>query len=137
MIPTEKKVFIDLNQEVGFSGDRGLMDLVAHPNHAEVGHILIQYTVDPDQNDGVEPHPEGAANQRIIRVADLGGGTLDPNFRADILGGGVNDGPPICYNTHALGSLKFGLDGSLIVTTGEGAHWNFDVGDWGKHLSRI
>lgn len=32
----------------------------------------------------------------------------------------------------AVGSLNFGLDGSLLVTTGEGAHWNFDMGDWGQ-----
>ena len=27
---------------------------------------------------------------------------------------------------------RFGVDGSLLVSTGEGSHWNFDMGDWGQ-----
>ena len=39
--------------------------------------------------------------------------------------GGVNDGIPVCYNTHAIGSVEFGLDGSLLITTGEGKIYQF------------
>jgi len=131
----QQHVFVDLNLEVGFSGDRGLMDVVAHPNYAGVKQMLVYFIVDYHPEDGVEPHPESAANQRVIRLQDLGDGVRNPDFRLNILGGGENDGPPICYNTHALGAMHFGLDASLIVTTGEGAHWNFDVGDWGQNAA--
>src|SRR5512139_3269752 len=97
--------------------------------------MLAHFTVDPDPEDGVEPPAESAANQRVIRLQDLGNGVLNPGFRLDILGAGEDDGPPICYNTHALGALHFGLDASLIISTGEGAHWNFDVGDWGQNAA--
>jgi len=128
----EKKIFMDINLEVGLSGDRGLMDIVLHPNFNNVHQLLVQYTVDPTPNDGVEPDAESAVNQRVIRVADLGGGVLNQNFRLYVIGPGDGDGVPICFNTHAVGTLKFGLDGSLIMTTGEGSHWNFDMGDWGQ-----
>jgi len=128
----EKKIFMDINQEVGLSGDRGLMDIVLHPNFVNVHQLLVQFTVDSNPNDGAEPDAESAANQRVIRVQDLGGGVLNQNFRLNLIGAGTGDGPVICFNTHALGTLKFGLDGSLIMTAGEGAHWNFDMGDWGQ-----
>lgn len=131
------QVFVDLSAEVGLSGDRGLMDVVAHPNFAEVGHILTMFTVDPDQDDDEEPNSESAADQMLIRLADVGGGVLNPDFRSTLFGGidpdtGYATGPPLCFNTHAVGTLAFGLDASLFVTTGEGAHWNFDVGDFGQ-----
>eukprot|EP01114_Cavostelium_apophysatum_P015826 TRINITY_DN4399_c0_g1_i3.p1 TRINITY_DN4399_c0_g1~~TRINITY_DN4399_c0_g1_i3.p1 ORF type:complete len:1600 (-),score=362.71 TRINITY_DN4399_c0_g1_i3:1191-5990(-) len=128
----EKKIFLDLSPEVGLSGDRGLMDLVTHPNYANVHQILVMYTVDDTPNDGIEPDAEAPANQRLVRLQDLGGGVHNPDFRLVLFGATPETGVPLCFNTHALGSMKFGLDGSLFVTTGEGAHWNFDMGDWGQ-----
>jgi len=129
---SEKHIFMDIQTEVGLSGDRGLMDVVCHPNFANVHQLLVQFTVDPTPLDGIEPDAESAVNQRLIRVADMGGGVLNPNFRLTLYGAAESDGVPICFNTHAVGTIKFGIDGSLIATTGEGAHWNFDMGDWGQ-----
>lgn len=68
-----KTIFTDISAEVGLSGDRGLMDVVTHPNYVNVLQILVQFTTDPNMNDGVEPDAEAAANQKVIRLQDLGG----------------------------------------------------------------
>src|SRR5690242_4598569 len=98
------------------------------------------FTVNP--HPGTKPDAEVPANQRVIRVdgnfcnsleslnrnVEVGG--VHGAYRANILGGGTNDGVPICFNTHAVGSLVFGQDASLMISGGEGAHWNFDMGDF-------
>lgn len=126
-----KNIFLDLSDEVGMSGDRGMMGIDTFPNFANQRKIVLAYTIDDDPTDGEEPDAESAANQRVIVVEDLNG-VFKPGSRIDLLGENEIDGPPICFNTHAISSVKFGLDGSLLISVGEGAHWNFDWGDWGQ-----
>lgn len=92
---------------------------------------------------------EYPVNQRLVRYEmDPATKTAIPATRIALIGGGLNDGIPICYNTHAIGTVKFAHDGSLFITAGEGklslyiinktyfclgAHWDFDNGDFGQN----
>lgn len=125
-----RSLWIDLSDEVGFAGDRGMMGIETHPQFSTNPFVFLLYTEDVvhgPPNDFMER----AANQRLIRLEDSNG-VVNPLSRIDLMGGSGNDGPPICFNTHAVGSVKFAHDGSLFVSTGEGAHWNFDDGDFGQ-----
>jgi PKD repeat protein len=131
-----KDLWADLSNEIGFSGDRGLMDIKTYPNFVNTKNIVALFTQNMDP--GTQPDPEVPANQRVVRLQESANG-LYTGDRLDLIGGGINDGGyglydgvPICYNTHALGQCVFGHDGSLLLTTGEGSHWNFDMGDWGQ-----
>eukprot|EP01118_Nematostelium_gracile_P003136 TRINITY_DN1356_c0_g1_i4.p1 TRINITY_DN1356_c0_g1~~TRINITY_DN1356_c0_g1_i4.p1 ORF type:complete len:1527 (-),score=390.45 TRINITY_DN1356_c0_g1_i4:27-4607(-) len=135
-----KVISVDISKRVGFSGDRGLMDIKVHPTYEQVGHLMIMYTCDSNEDDGKEPDSESAENQKVVRF-DINLATgIHPTpggYEQTIIGGtptaeGYASGVPLCFNTHALGEMFFGNDGSLMVTTGEGAHWNFDMGDWGQ-----
>jgi hypothetical protein len=100
--------------------------VTTNPDFAHNPFVFLLFTVDPIYGDPDEPM-ESAANQRLIRLQNVNS-YADPNYRIDLIGGGENDGIPVCYNTHAIGSVKFGLDGSLFITAGEGSHWDFDEG---------
>lgn len=139
----QKKIFLDLSDDVGFSGDRGMMSITTHPGYATQRFVFVIYTVDPTPGDGVEPNALEPVDQKLVRIEDLGGGNVNPTYEAGsptriLLGGidpvtGLFKGPPACYNTHAAGTIKFANDLTLMVTTGEGAHWNYDWGDWGQN----
>lgn len=130
-----KVIFYDMTPLVAYSGDRGLMDLRTFPNFATVKQLLVMYVV-KNPIGGPDPNQDTASEQRLTRLQVLEGGVRDPNFSVDLFGGNANpiyNGPPVCCNTHAVGSIQFGWDGSLFVSTGEGAHWNFAMGDWGQN----
>ncbi len=62
--------------------------------------ILVRYTESPD------------------------GQTADPVSEFVLIGGPMGSGIAICHTSHAGGSLNFAPDGTLLLTTGEGAHWD-------------
>ena len=127
----EKHIWIDLTEEVCGSGDRGMLGITTNPNFQATPFVFLLYSVDPIYGEPDEPM-EDAVNQRVVRYTDKDG-MADAASRLAILGGGEADGIPICFNTHAIGSIKFGHDGSLLITGGEGSHWDFDLGDFGQN----
>jgi glucose/arabinose dehydrogenase len=46
----------------------------------------------------------------------------DPSSRKVLIGETWTTGVPSLYNTHTIGCLRFGNDGSLLISTGDGAH---------------
>ena len=124
-------MWIDLQDEVGNAGDRGLLGIATSPDFAGNPYVFLLYTADPvfgAPDEGMET----PAVQRLTRYVDKAG-YADPASRFVLFGATNSTGVPICYNTHAVGSVKFGWDGSLFVTTGDGGHWNFDLGDFGQN----
>ncbi len=60
-------------------------------------------------------------NQRLVRYEmDTTTKTAISASRIALIGGGTNDGIPVCYNTHAIGTVRFGHDGSVFISAGEG-----------------
>ncbi len=127
----EVRLWIDLTDEVQNAGDRGLIGVVANPNFAQNPYVFLSLTVDPIYGQPDEPE-NYAAIQRLIRLTDNNGATSD-STRMTLFGATAADAVYICFNTHALGQVRFGLDGSLIIATGEGAHWDIPQGDYGQN----
>eukprot|EP01119_Soliformovum_irregulare_P020380 TRINITY_DN658_c0_g1_i2.p1 TRINITY_DN658_c0_g1~~TRINITY_DN658_c0_g1_i2.p1 ORF type:complete len:1156 (-),score=353.75 TRINITY_DN658_c0_g1_i2:65-3532(-) len=130
----QQKLYLDLSLETAYGADRGLMSISTSPDFENTRQIFLAIVVDPDQTDGLEPHTETAANQRLVRYSDLGNGNVDANSRFALFGGGDWDGVPTCFSSHSLGDIEFGWDGSLFITTGDGSRWDFQKwGDWGQN----
>ncbi|MBL0343227.1 MAG: PKD domain-containing protein [Bacteroidetes bacterium] len=57
--------------------------------------------------------------------------TLVPGSRLVLIGETKKTGIPVLHESHSGGSLIFGTDGSLLVSTGDGASYNFIDGGGG------
>jgi glucose/arabinose dehydrogenase len=130
--------FIDLTDEVNLNGDRGLLGIALHPGFVPDGGptswVYLQYTVSP------VPGRDLGYNQgqlysfsRLTRYRAVTNGTnivaalstrqiLLGHQRAD---GTVPDGIASCHDSHSTGAMAFADDGSLLLTDGDGAHYDF------------
>jgi len=131
---------IDIHDEVGSWRDHGLLGMALHPNFRDNGYFYLFYAVDrhhlmnagtpnydPDKNEYFE-----ATIGRITRyTADPATDftTVLPDSRKVLIGATPQTGMPILHESHAIGSLFFGTDGSLLASMGDGASFiNTDVG---------
>ena len=108
--------------------DRGFLGIAIDPNYAVNRYVYFMYTVDPDSN-SVDDNDE--AYGRIVRytVSATDSNVADPNSRVVLLGRTWREGPLIASPSHTIGSLRFGRDGSLLVSVGDGAQYsNMDKG---------
>lgn len=127
----ERRVIIDISEEVADWRDHGLMSVVLHPNFSENGFIYLFYAVDrhhllyygTPQYDADSTITFQASIARITRYTldvnnDL---ALDPSSRFMILGETLDTGIPIMHESHGAGMLLFAEDGSLLVSCGDGS----------------
>ena len=149
----EKKVWLDLTHMTHNAGDRGMLGVTTHPDFANNRFVFLLFTLNPyvlDQDDialGPSPPAEVPTAQVLVRIEDIGTSPKMLNGKPDLIyliGGDATVQSfepfkqPIVtgHNSHAIGKVKFGLDGTLLVSSGEGAHWDFDNaplnGDWGQ-----
>jgi hypothetical protein len=108
--------------------DRGFLGMAIDPNYAVNRFVYFMYTVDPD-SDSVDDDDE--AYGRIVRytVSASDSNVVDPNSRVVLLGHNWRNGPLIASPSHTIGCLRFGTDGSLLATVGDGAQYaNMDQG---------
>lgn len=128
---------LDLDHEITSTGDRGLLGLAAHPGWVPDGGatswIYLVYTVSPvPGEDPVYNDNDKFAFGRLTRYrTDTVGGDVValPGTRQVLLGnqlpdGSVPDAIATLFHSHNVGSLFFGEDGTLLMSTGEGAHAN-------------
>lgn len=131
---------LDISEEVLNTGDHGMLGFVLHPNFQENGYFYLLYTVDrhywttfgtPDY-DPKYTITKQATFGRITRYqADPSTDftTIIPNSRKVILGKTPEEGIPILMESHGIGSLVFGTDGTLLVSTGDaGSYESMDEG---------
>lgn len=121
-------VVLDIADETLVNGDRGLLDVAVGPDFFADGWLYLLYIVDERGNDSA-----ALAFARLMRVRtafDASGALLAvPGTREDLLGGDWSSGIPSCHLSHTIGSLRFLSDGSLVLTSGDNAHYDFtDVG---------
>jgi PKD repeat protein/glucose/arabinose dehydrogenase len=114
---------INLTDEVNRQADRGLLGVALHPQFAANGWVYLLYVIDPVFGIPEEPQ-ESASYGRLTRYR-LVGDRFDPASRQVLLGNSAEDGLATCFTSHAVGTVVFGLDGSLFAGAGEGAHWDF------------
>lgn len=141
--------FIDLSGEVNNYWDRGLLGIALHPDFPTTPYVYLLYTYDPPEavDDGT-----GARVSRLLRVSadPTNTNVYLPGSEVVLLGtnsiyqyignpnSSANNNPPSCYQndeyvqdciaadspSHSIGTVIFGADGSLLVSSGDGAHFN-------------
>jgi glucose/arabinose dehydrogenase len=119
--------------DINTFGDRGLIGLAIDPNFATNGYLYLSYTYEnsPGSNFG------GPKTGRIARVTVVGD-TASESTKVVIVGNvGGTAALPSCEDyamgvdcipsdspSHTVGGLKFGPDGKLYATLGDGADFS-------------
>lgn len=131
---------LDLTEETGNWRDHGLLGMALHPNFRQNGYIYLLYAVDRHylMHYGSSSYEAGTSESfaatigRVTRyTADpaTNFSTLVPDSRHILIGETPQTGIPLLHESHGVGTLLFGTDGSLLVSCGDGASYNgVDVG---------
>jgi glucose/arabinose dehydrogenase len=131
---------LDLSDEVGNWRDFGLLSFCLDPNFGQNGLVYLFYMVDryhlfnantasydPNQNQYFM-----ATISRVTRYQVQASGSdlvAGPASRKVLLGETRSTGVPLTHESHAGGTLIFGRDGSLLVSTGDNASYSStDIG---------
>jgi glucose/arabinose dehydrogenase len=130
LLPTP---FVDITPEVNIGGDRGLLGLAVDPNFAQTGYVYLLYVFEWNNN----PTSHQPRTARLTRV------TADPNNPDVALPGSEitllgTIGIPSCSNyppgsdciaddsdSHSIGTVQIGPDGTLYVGSGDGSWYSF------------
>jgi glucose/arabinose dehydrogenase len=138
--------FIDISTEVNDSSDRGLLGIAVHPDWPNTPYVYLAHTYDPPEIK--DRNPAGARVSRVVRlsadpnnlnVALPGSGVVllgtnstaehvgnpdqgdtEPFTCFDDAGGFVRDCIAAEGTAHSLDYVKFGPDGALYVSSGDG-----------------
>ncbi len=113
------------DSEVLDSYDRGLMSIAVDPNYLVNHLVYFLYTVDPD-SDNVEDEIEAWGRLTRYQVSFADSNVLVPSSRTILFGSQWSNGPLIASGSHTVGCARFGTDGSLLISTGDGS--DFTVG---------
>ncbi|MBO0930676.1 RICIN domain-containing protein [Fibrella aquatilis] len=131
---------LDISEEVGNWRDFGLLSLCLDPNYAQNGLVYLYYMVDRHHlmNAGTAAYSAtkdeyfNATISRVTRYKLLtvnGLLTTDATSRKVLLGESPSTGVPLLHESHAGGTLVFGRDGTLMLSTGDNASYNVtDIG---------
>lgn len=135
---------IDISDEVQGAGDQGLLGLAVDPAFPFRPYVYLFYVVDRHHL-LFSGTPQYNPNSNLYFKATIGritryqlelprtGPVLVPSSRKVLLGVDRSDGVPVLHNSHSIGSLAFGTDGTLIASTGDNA--NFGLIDVGGEVS--
>lgn len=118
----------DAKREVLDLYDRGLLGLAVDPNYTLNHYLYFLYEVDPD-SDNVETNDSMFGRLVRYQVSFSDSTKLVPASRTILFGTSWADGPLDASPSHAVGTVRFANDGTLLVSIGDGA--NFDDTDPG------
>jgi glucose/arabinose dehydrogenase len=130
----QKHLFLDLREEVGDWRDHGMLGFCVDPEFHVNGRVYAFYVVDYHHLKyfGTEEYNPGA-NQyywdtigRITRYtanADDDFHTIDYASRKVLIGETMTTGFPITHQSHGVGTVMIGEDGSLLAGCGEGGSY--------------
>ncbi|MEO5989836.1 MAG: PQQ-dependent sugar dehydrogenase, partial [Candidatus Eisenbacteria bacterium] len=113
---------LDITAEVLENGDRGLLGIAVDPNFAVNRYVYLLYTVDPDSN-GVDTDNDAFGRLARFQMSSTDSAVIDPASRTILLGATWRTGIPRGSDSHSEGALRWGRDGSLLVSCGEGAQY--------------
>jgi glucose/arabinose dehydrogenase/peptidoglycan/xylan/chitin deacetylase (PgdA/CDA1 family) len=126
LLPTPLIALTDVNS----FGDRGLLGIAVDPNFATNGYLYLSYTFENTPGLNIA----GPKTGRIVRVTVVGD-QADESSKFVLVGTVPGDATnPSCENfavtvdcipsdsnSHSVGGLRFGPDGKLYATLGDGA----------------
>jgi glucose/arabinose dehydrogenase len=126
---------LDISEEVGDWRDFGLSSFCLDPNFSQNGRIYLYYMVDRHHlmkfgTSAYNASTNEYYNATISRVTRYQLTTTNglvstvATSRQVLLGETKSTGIPLLHESHAGGSLAFGQDGSLLLTTGDNASYN-------------
>lgn len=125
---------LDIREEVRNYGDHGLLGLALDPDFLNNGRIYLLYAVDfyylthfgqPDYNPYTSQYDRDSIG-RITRYTvnvENNYHTIVPGSRQILLGETIGTGFPHLFDSHGIGTLAFGEDGSLFAGCGDSASW--------------
>lgn len=131
---------LDISDEVLAWRDHGLLGLALDPDFEANGFIYLAYVVDRHHLDyfgtpQYDPAVTTLGTATVARVTRYqadpaeGFGHIHHETRHVLLGATREDGAPIVHQSHGVGSLVFGEDGTLLMSMGESADYaTFDNG---------
>ncbi|MGH7291200.1 MAG: PQQ-dependent sugar dehydrogenase, partial [Myxococcota bacterium] len=141
---------LDIHDEVGAWSDYGMLGFALDPNFLSNGYFYVLYVVDHyflvnGGLPGYDPLADEYNRATIVRLTRYTANpanalrTALPASRLVLLGESASTGCPILHTSHGAGSLRFGMDGTLLATCGDGASWEIadgggDVG--GSHATQ-
>ena len=142
------QALIDLSKEVAKWHDQGMAGFALHPDFPDEPYIYLLYVVDrhhyfyfdtPDYDPNIATTHQASIG-RITRYkvdASTDYTSVLQESRLVLLGKTLEDGFPILFNSHGLGVLAFGEDGSLLATCGDGgSSISIDIGSDGNTFYR-
>jgi glucose/arabinose dehydrogenase len=134
---TTPTIFADLRTQVDNYWDRGLLGMTLAPNFPTDPYVYVLYTLDakigaiaPTWNDAC-PSPPGPTTDGCMVSGRLSRLQASGNVMIGSEQVLINDW---CqqFPSHSMGDLRFGVDGALYVSAGEGASFNgIDFGQLG------
>lgn len=121
-------------EEVGNWGDHGMLGMTLHPDFLENGYFYLLYVVDrnyllnfgtPDYDPQMNITNEATIGRITRFTADIQTNftSVVPNSRKVLLGQTVEGTYPVLFNSHGVGSLTFGNDGTLLASFGDAGSW--------------
>ena len=125
---------IDISEEVGDWSDFGLLGFALDPAFLVNGRIYLLYVVDrhhllyygtPSYNPAANEYftqTIGRITRYTANPAD-GFESVDPASRRVLVGETISTGFPLLHDSHGVGSLVFGIDGTLLASCGDGASY--------------
>ena len=123
---------LDIGEEVSAWQDHGMLGLALDPDFLDNGYLYILYVVDRHHlvfhgTDDYDPEAnwfQAATIGRITRytaTAESDRSSTDPSSRRILVGSTIDTGLPILNQSHGVGSLAFGDDGTLLCSMGDSA----------------
>src|SRR5262245_30671089 len=111
-------------EEVLNTDDRGLLGIAVDPQFATNRLLSFLYTLDPDSN-GIELDHYNDTFGRLTRyeVSATDSNATVESSRTVLIGATWREGFPSGSGSHHVGALAWGADGSLLVSCGEGSHY--------------
>ncbi len=112
----------DERDEVFVAGDCGILDVTVDPHFYQNHFIYLLYVVEPD-SDGFDDDDDAFGRLTRYQVAFDDSSTLVESSRTILMGTTWSNAPCVGAAAHAGGSLRWGEDGTLLVSVGDGGHY--------------
>ena len=117
--------------EVLNTDDRGLLSIAVDPAFAVNRRLYFLYNCDPDSNGfELDDYDESFGRLTRYQLSATDSNAVDASTRTILIGASWGEGIPSTSGAHNVADLAWGRDGTLLVSAGDGAHFE-DADDGG------